>query len=120
MPLHLIMHLTFRQCTQRPDPELAAYVHGRLTALQGLIAINSAEVILRRTVGRPPFTATAHLAVPGPDLRADERGYTQQAALERMFSVLAQKARSRRSKPPDRRKGRALRPGGPTRTVSAR
>lgn len=120
MPLHLTMHVTFHQWTQRLDPEPMAHVHGKLTALRGLIAIDSAQVIWRRTVGRPPCTATAQLAVPGTDLRADERGYAQQAVLERLFSGPAQKARSRRSKSPDRRKGRALRPGGPTRTASPR
>lgn len=120
MPLHLTMQVTFRQWTQRLDPEPMAHVHGKLTTLRGLIAIDSAGVISRRTVGRPPGTATAQLAVPGPDLRADGRGYAQQAALERLFSGLGQKTRSRRSKSPDRRKGRALRPGAPTRTVSPR
>jgi len=114
------MTLTFRQVAQRPDPALAAYVHDRLAALQRLIAIDSAQVTLLRTVSHPPFTATAYLEVPGPDLYADEHGYTQQAALDRMFSVLAQKARIRKAKRPHRLKGRALRPSGPTRTVSSR
>jgi ribosome-associated translation inhibitor RaiA len=114
------MTVKFRQLAQRTDPALAAHVRDRLTALQGVIAIDSAEVTLRKTVSHPPFTATAYLEVPGPNLHAEVHGYTQQAALNRMFSVLAEQARARKAKRPAGRKGRALRPGGPTRTVTSR
>jgi len=114
------MKLTFKQLTQRPDPGLLGYVRIRLEKLDELIAIDSAHITLRRNPSHPPFRATAHLEVPGPDLRADELAYTQRAALDRVLSNLTEQARLRKTKRPARCKGRSLRASRPTRTVSYR
>lgn len=114
------MKLTFKQLTQRPDPGLLDYVRTRLTKLEELIAIDSAHITLRRNPSHPPFRATAHLEVPGPDLRATELAYTQRAALDRALSNLTEQARLRKMKRPARCLGRSLRASRPTRTVSCR
>lgn len=114
------MTLTFKQLTQRPDPGLLDYVRTRLEKLDELIAIDSAHITLRRNPSHPPFRATAHLEVPGPDLRADELAYTQIAALDRVLSNLTEQARLRKTKRPARCAGRSLRASRPTRTVSYR
>lgn len=114
------MKVIFKQLTQRPDPVLADYVRAKLAEIEGLIKIDSAHIALRRRPNHPPFRATAHLEVPGPDLRADELAYTQIAALDRVLSNLTEQARLRKTKRPARCAGRSLRASRPTRTVSYR
>ncbi len=114
------MQLTFKQLTQRPDPVLAEYVRGKLAEIERLVKIDGAHIALRRNPNHPPFQATAHLEVAGPDLRADELAYTQRAALDRVLSNLTEQARLRKMKRPARCTGRSLRASRPTRTVSCR
>lgn len=114
------MNLTFKQLTQRPDPGLLDYVRTKLTKLEELITIHFARITLRRNPSHPPFRATAHLAVPGPDLRADEGAYTQRAALDSVFSSQLAQARMRKMKRPTRYPGRSLRASRPTLTAPCR
>ncbi len=114
------MKLIFKQLAERPNPALAEHVRGQLAKLEERIAIESAHIALLRNPSHPPFRVTAHLEVPGPDLRADESGYTPVAALDRAFSSLAEQARIRKLKRPDRIEGRGRRLNGPARTVTGR
>ena len=114
------MKVMFKQLAQKPDPVLAEYVHARLAEIGELIAIEAAHIQLRKNPSHPPFRATAHLEVPGPDLRAEELAYTQRAALDRVLVNLTDQVRLRKMKRLVRCKGRSLRASRPTRTVSCR
>ncbi len=112
------MKLTLKQLDRRPNPALEQYVSLQLAELEEWIAIDAAHITLLRNPSHPPFRVIAHLEVPGPDLRADESGYTRMAALGRAFSSLAQQARIRKLKRPDRIEGRGRRLNRPARTVT--
>lgn len=114
------MKVIFKQLAQKPDPVLAEYVRARLNEIGELITVDAAHIALRRNPSHSVFRATAHLEVPGPDLRAEELGYTQRAALDRVLVNLTEQVRLRKMKRPVRCKGRSLRASRPTRTVSCR
>ena len=86
------MILTFTQLVPEPEPDLEDYVRAKLARLETVITIKSAHVTLLQSPCHFPFRATVHLEVPGPDLRADELGHTQMAALDSAFANLKEQS----------------------------
>jgi len=86
------MILTFTQLVPEPEPDLADYVRAKLVRLETVITIKAAHVTLLQSPCHLPFRATVHLEVPGPDLRADELGHTQTAALDSAFANLKEQS----------------------------
>jgi ribosome-associated translation inhibitor RaiA len=75
-----------------------------LERLQGLIAISAAAVVLEHQRDEAlPFRAYVSLAVPGPDIHADARAHTLEAAWLRVNESLRKQIERRQS----RRKARA-------------
>lgn len=114
------MKMMFTQLTPRPDPVLAAHTRAGLEQLARLIKIDRAHIALRQNRRHPPFEATAHLEVPGPDLRASELAYTQRAALDRLLANLTKQIRLRKTNRGANQPGRALRANRPHQSVSPR
>jgi ribosome-associated translation inhibitor RaiA len=74
-------------------------VEAQLKRLQGLAAIASAEVTLERQHGaKPPFRVLTLLEVPGPDVHAEARDHTLQAALLKVIKDLERQIRSRNNR----------------------
>lgn len=70
-----------------------------LERLQELISISAAAVVLeQRRDEMPPFRAYASLAVPGPDIHADSRDHTLQAAWLKVTTALRRKIERRKSR----------------------
>ena len=70
-----------------------------LARMQGLILIHSAVVVLEHQWnGDPRFAARVHLAVPGPDIHAEAREHTLQAAWRKVCESLEKQIERRKSK----------------------
>jgi ribosome-associated translation inhibitor RaiA len=74
-------------------------VEGQLRRLESLAAIASARVTLERQhEATPAFRVLTLLEVPGPDVHAEARDHTLQAALLKVVKDLERQIRSRRSR----------------------
>jgi ribosome-associated translation inhibitor RaiA len=77
---------------------LREMVQPHLAQLQRLVFINSAVVVLERAYnGGPAFAARVYLAVPGPDIHAEARDYTLQAAWRKVCESLEQQIERRKT-----------------------
>ncbi len=108
------MKLEFRLRGWKNNASLRHLVEHQLVRLADLAAISTAEVVLVRTpAATPAWTARAHLQVPGPDLRAEARDHTVEAAwrkvLAALHSEIDRRLERRRRRFDDRRR---LRPAG--------
>ena len=64
-------------------------LEGSVQSLQASIPISDAAVVLDRQIGTtPPFRAFVQLAVPGPDIHAEARDHTLEAAWLKVISAL--------------------------------
>ena len=77
-----------------------------LEGLQRLISVSVAAVVLEhRRDDLPPFRAYACLAVPGPDIHADARDHTLEAAWLKVTTALRRQIVQRKSRQAARVKG---------------
>ena len=82
-------------------------VEAQLRRLEGLAAIASAQVTLEsRHEVRPAFRVVTWLMVPGPDVHAEARDHTLQAALLKVVKDLERQIRSRKNRQAERWKRR--------------
>jgi ribosome-associated translation inhibitor RaiA len=80
------------------SPALRHRFEPPLERLQGFITISAAAVVLEhRRDDRPPFRAYASLAVPGPDIHADARDHTLEAAWLKVTTALRRQIGQRKS-----------------------
>ncbi len=78
-------------------------VEAQLRKLENLAAIASAQVTLERQQGvTPPFRVMTLLEVPGPDVHAEARDHTLQAALLKVIKDLERQIRSRNNRRAER------------------
>jgi ribosomal subunit interface protein len=86
-------------------------VEAQLRRLEDLAAIGSAQVTLERQMeSTPAFRVMTLLEVPGPDVHAEARDHTLQAALLKVIRDLERQIRSRKNRRTERWK-RKLRLG---------
>jgi ribosomal subunit interface protein len=86
---------------------LQGLVEAQLRRLEGLAAIASARVILERQhEARPAYRVQTLLEVPGPDVHAEARDHTLQAALLKVVKDLERQIRSRKNRQTERLKRR--------------
>jgi|SRR5215204_4865207 len=94
-----------------------------LEELPGYISVSFAVAVLDRTRnGGPPFTVRVHLAVPGPDIHAEGRDHTLQAAWRKACKNLKKQIEKRKARQETRaahaeRKLRKVRRGLPAFTA---
>ncbi len=82
---------------------LREMVEAQLRRLDGLAAIGSAQVTLEwQHEARPAFRVATLLEVPGPDIHAEARDHTLQAALLKVVKELERQLRSRKNRRTDR------------------
>ena len=92
----------------RPDENLSAQVKQKVSKLTRLVRIESAEVTLERNAASsPPYSAKVHLAIPGPDLYAEEKDHTPEATIHKVLAKLARQIRYRKQKLVTRRRSGA-------------
>ena len=99
------MKIQFRIRGLNANASLRAWLEQQLERLHRLIPVSTAEVVLehqRETT--PGFRAHVHLAVPGPDIHADARDHTVQAAWLKVFKNLSRQIERRRTRQAARHK----------------
>jgi ribosomal subunit interface protein len=97
------MKILLRYCGLNARAFWRGLVEAQLRRLEGLAAIASARVTLeRQQEAKPAFRVFALLEVPGPDVHAEARDHTLQAALLKVIRDLERQIRSRRSRRAER------------------
>jgi ribosomal subunit interface protein len=95
--------MCFRGLDARPS--WRGWAESQLKRLQSLAAIGLARVTLERQHKvKPAFRVFTLLEVPGPNVHAEARDHTLQAALLKVVKDLERQMRRRRSRRADRRK----------------
>jgi ribosome-associated translation inhibitor RaiA len=79
--------------------DLRRWLEQPLERLQSLISVSAAGVVLEhRRDDAPAFRAFALLAVPGPDIHAEARDHTLEAAWLKVTTALRKQIEQRKSK----------------------
>jgi ribosomal subunit interface protein len=85
---------------------MRSWLELQLERLRSLIPVSTADVLLeRQRDGAPAFRAQVHLAVPGPDIHAEARDHTLQAAWLKVAKKLRQQIERRKIRQQLRHKG---------------
>ena len=93
------MRIQFRIRGLNANASLRGWLEQQLERLQSLIPVTAAEVVLERQQDNAPaFRAHVHLAVPGPDIHADARDHTFQAAWLKVIKNLTKQIERRKSR----------------------
>ena len=97
------MKILLRYCGLNARASWQGLVEAQLRKLENLAAIASARVTLewQREV-KPAFRVLTLLEVPGPDVHAEARDHTLQAALLKVVKDLERQIRSRRRRRAER------------------
>ena len=93
------MKLTIRNRNLSPEPAFDALIEARLIALADRVRIDDATVTIERLAeASPPYRVQLHIAVPGPDLRAEHNDSTARQAFTRALDDIERKLRERELK----------------------
>jgi len=105
------MKVQFRIRGLNANAGLRAWLEKQLERLHSLIPVSTAEVVLERERdSAPPFCAHVHLAVPGPDIHAEARDHTLEAAWLKVAKNLRQEIERRKTRQQLRHKGHRQHP----------
>jgi putative sigma-54 modulation protein len=105
------MNIQFRFRGLNASASLRGWLEKQLERLHSLITVSTAEVVLERVpAGAPAFRAHVHLAVPGPDIHAEARDHTLEAAWLKVTTALRQQIERRKTCQQLRHKGRRQHP----------
>jgi ribosome-associated translation inhibitor RaiA len=97
------MKILLRYCGLNARACWQGLVEAQLRRLEGLAAIASARVTLERQHEvKPAFRVLTLLEVPGPDVHAEARDHTLQAALLKVVKDLERQIRSRKNRRAER------------------
>ena len=97
------MKILLRYCGLNARAAWQELVETQLRRLEGLAAIASARVTLEwQHEVKPAFRVLTLLEVPGPDVHAEARVHTLQAALLKVVKDLERQIRSRRNRRAER------------------
>jgi ribosome-associated translation inhibitor RaiA len=92
------MKLTIRNRHLAPDQSLDVLIENRLVTLSERVRLDEATVAVeRRPEASPQFRVELHLAVPGPDLRAERVDHSPVRAFTRALEDLEARLRERAS-----------------------
>lgn len=102
------MKLTLQHKNVRSTTDLDSWVEEQIISLQPALQIDEANISLARDFeGSPPFQVKAHLVTPGPDVFAEGRDHTLQAAFHKLMEALRGKIGSRATRRQKRQKSQA-------------
>ena len=99
------MKLTVQHKNIRSTNQLDSWVEEQIISLQPALHIDEANISLARDDdASPAFQVKAHLVTPGPDVFADGRDHTLQAAFHKLMESLRGKIGSRATRRQKRQK----------------
>ena len=91
------VQIVFSGCHRLPEHEAA--ITKAIDGFRQNLRIDEARVRVECHAGQPyPFRVAAHLVTPGPDLEAEGRDYTFEAALRKLGQAVGKTLRQRESK----------------------
>lgn len=83
------MKVTIQHRNIQPTGKLNSSVKERILALKPRLQIDEAKILLEQNFEvSPPFAVRLHLVTPGPDVIAEGRDYTIQAAMNKMLGTV--------------------------------
>jgi ribosomal subunit interface protein len=98
-----VMKILLKYCGLNARASWRELVEAQLKKLENLAAIASAKVTLEcEREAKPAFHVVTWLEIPGPDVHAEARDYTLQAALLKVVKDLERQIRSRKSRRAER------------------
>ena len=84
------MKIILKHLHHNPSAWLTALVEQQLEEIGESRQIDEARVVIEhRAEASPPFSVSAHLVTPGPDVFAEAADHTLRAALEKAMAQLA-------------------------------
>ena len=91
------MKFTFRSVVVKATAAAVRQLKDHISHLHTLIPIDSAEAVLEQ-ISQPhgAYRLQVHLAVPGPDLRAESTGYTVAEVVSKIKDDLLNRIKNRR------------------------
>jgi len=105
MPSSLIPHLKhqmkiiIKHLHHTPSTSLTALIERQLGELGKTRQIDEARVVIeRRLEASPPFSVSAHLVTPGPDVFAEAADHTLRAAWQKVMGQLEARIGQRHEK----------------------
>jgi ribosomal subunit interface protein len=105
------MKIQFQIRGLNANANLRGWLEKQLERLHNLIPVSTAEIVLERERdGAPAFRAHVHLAVPGPDIHAEARDHTLEAAWLKVTTALRQQIERRKTCQQLRHKGHGQHP----------
>lgn len=114
------MKIQFRIHGLNANANLRVWLEKQLERLHTLIPVSTADVVLERGPNSAPaYRAQVHLAVPGPDIHADARDHTLEAAWLKVAKKLRQQIERRKLQQQLRHKGHRQHPLGGSRWSGA-
>jgi ribosome-associated translation inhibitor RaiA len=101
------MKLTLQHKNVRSTTQLDSWVEEQIISLQPALQIDEASISLSRDLeASPPFQVNAHLVTPGPDVFAEGRDHTLQAAFNKLMEALRGKIGNRATRRQKKQKSR--------------
>ena len=99
------MKIAFTYRWLQPSEALKQHALQKIAKLSDSLRIEFAQVSFERSGGgSPPFATRVYLAVPGPDIRVEERDHTIEASFHKVFQRLGRLARDRKQRRESRRR----------------
>lgn len=90
------MRIVLQHANVRPTDRLDRWVEERLASLRPLIRIDEAYIRLEyRHDASPAYRASAHLVIPGPDVRAEAVDHTAGTAVAKLIEAIREQAAAR-------------------------
>lgn len=84
------MKIILKHLHHTPSTSLTVLIEQQLKELGKTRQIDEARVVIeRRLEASPPFSVSAHLVTPGPDVFAEAADHTLRAALQKTMTQLA-------------------------------
>ncbi|MGA7214193.1 MAG: HPF/RaiA family ribosome-associated protein [Terrimicrobiaceae bacterium] len=85
------MKIILKHLHHTPSDSLTATIEQQLKELGKTRQIDEARVVIeRRLEASPPFSVSAHLVTPGPDVFAEAADHTLRAALQKTMDQLTE------------------------------
>ena len=100
------MKIQFRIRGLNANASLRGWLEQQLERLHSLIPVSAADVVLEhQREATPGFRAQVHLAVPGPDIHADARDHTLEAAWLKVTKKMRKQIERRKARQEAKHKG---------------
>lgn len=90
------MRLVLQHANVRSTDDLDLWIENSLCSLRPLLRIDEARIRIEyRGEKSPPYHASAHLVIPGPDVRVEAVDHTPRNVVAKLLTLLRERAAER-------------------------